>query len=86
MTHTGLRPKVPTRGLTPNQVRLLTNYIREHLSRNIALEELAGLVRLSGFYFCKAFRVATGKRPRMAGDGANVAGADAFTQSVPANH
>jgi AraC family transcriptional regulator len=57
------RTKVPARGLTPKQLRLVTTYMRENLDRNIALEELAGLVRLSRFYFCTAFRLATGKRP-----------------------
>ena len=55
--------KVPAQGLTPKQLKLVTRYMREHLNRNIALEELAGLVQLSRFYFCTAFRLATGKRP-----------------------
>jgi AraC family transcriptional regulator len=55
--------KVAVRGLTPKQLRLIRQYMREHLERNIALEELAGLLRLSRFYFCTAFRLATGKRP-----------------------
>lgn len=56
-------PNAPSQGLTPKQLRLVTSYMRERLDRNISLEELAGLVRLSRFYFCTAFRLATGKRP-----------------------
>lgn len=58
-----MRTNVSAQGLTPKQVRLVTGYIREHLHRDIPLEELAGLLRLSRFYFCTAFRMATGKRP-----------------------
>jgi AraC family transcriptional regulator len=53
----------PRRGLTPRQLRLVTGYIREHLDGDITLAELAGLLHLSRFYFCTAFRLATGKRP-----------------------
>lgn len=53
----------PARGLTPRQLRLVTRFIRENLDRDIPLAELAGLVHLSRFYFCTAFRLATGKRP-----------------------
>ncbi len=56
-------PKRPAQGLTPRQLRLVTCYIRENLDRDIALAELAGLVHLSRFYFCTAFRLATGRRP-----------------------
>src|SRR6202000_1165276 len=55
--------KAPAQGLTPKQLRLVTGYMQERLDRNISLEELAGLVGLSRFYFCTAFRLATGKRP-----------------------
>jgi AraC family transcriptional regulator len=51
------------RGLTPKQLRLVTGYMREHLERDITLAELANLLQLSRFYFCTAFRSATGKRP-----------------------
>jgi AraC family transcriptional regulator len=53
----------PSRGLTGRQVRLVTGYMREHLDREITLGELAGLIHLSRFHFCTAFRLATGKRP-----------------------
>lgn len=57
------RTKAPAHGLTPKQLRLVTGYMREHLERDITLQELAGLLHLSRFYFCTAFRLATGKRP-----------------------
>jgi AraC family transcriptional regulator len=37
--------------------------MREHLDREITLDELARLIPLSRFHFCTAFRLATGKRP-----------------------
>lgn len=57
------RTHARVRGLTPKQLRLVTGYIRENLERDIALQELASLVHLSRFYFCTAFRYATGRRP-----------------------
>ena len=58
---TGAKPAA--RGLTPKQLRLVTGYMREHLDRDITLQELAALLQLSRFYFCTSFRLATGKRP-----------------------
>ena len=52
-----------TRGLSPRQLRVVAGYMRENLDRDIPLSELAGLLQLSRFYFCTAFRLATGKRP-----------------------
>jgi AraC family transcriptional regulator len=43
-------------GLSPNQMRLLTHYIEEHIDRNISLAELAELVQLSPFHFSRRFR------------------------------
>ena len=60
-SHTGTKP--PTQGLTPKQLRLVTGYMREHLDRDITLQELSGLLHLSRFHFCTAFRLATGTRP-----------------------
>ena len=51
------------RGLLPWQVRRVTAYMREHLDRDITLAELAGLLNLSRFHFCTAFRLATGQTP-----------------------
>jgi AraC family transcriptional regulator len=54
---------VPRRGLLPWQVRRVTAYMRERLDRDIGLDELAAQVNLSRFYFCTAFRLATGRTP-----------------------
>jgi AraC family transcriptional regulator len=38
-------------------------YMQENLEKDIGLQELADIVGLSRFYFCGAFRVATGCTP-----------------------
>jgi AraC family transcriptional regulator len=53
----------PSRGLAPWQVKRVTAYMREHLARDIGLQDLADVVRLSRFHFCSAFRMATGHTP-----------------------
>jgi AraC family transcriptional regulator len=58
-----LAAPVPRRGLADWQVKRVTAYMREHLEREIGLDELAGLVNLSRFHFCTAFRLATGRTP-----------------------
>lgn len=54
---------VPRRGLLPWQVRRVTTYMQDRLDRDISLNELAGLLDLSRFHFCTAFRLATGQTP-----------------------
>jgi AraC family transcriptional regulator len=58
-----LQPAAPRRGLADWQVKRVTGYMREFIDRDIGLEELAGLVGLSQFHFCTAFRLAVGKSP-----------------------
>jgi AraC family transcriptional regulator len=43
-------------GLAPWQIRRVTTHIEAHLDETIRNSELAALVRLSTFYFCRAFR------------------------------
>ena len=43
-------------GLAPWQIRRVTTHIEAHLDEHIRNRELATLVRLSSFYFCRAFR------------------------------
>jgi len=43
-------------GLAPWQIRRVTTHIEAHIDRTIRNRELAALVRLSDFYFCRAFR------------------------------
>ena len=55
--------EAPRGGLADWQLRRVTQYMREHLSEEIGLDELAALVNLSRFHFCTAFRKATGQTP-----------------------
>ncbi|WP_058329701.1 helix-turn-helix domain-containing protein [Ensifer sp. 22564] len=53
----------PRRGLSAWQIKRVTTYMRDNLTKDIRLQELADLVNLSRFHFCTAFRVATGHTP-----------------------
>jgi AraC family transcriptional regulator len=56
-----LAPTHATRGgLAPWQVRRVTDYIEEHLSSTIRLQDLAGVARLSHSHFCRAFKESLG--------------------------
>jgi AraC family transcriptional regulator len=63
--HTALGIPVtrPPVGLAPWQVKRVTTYMLEHLSESLTLDELAGVIHLSRFHFCTAFRLATCKTP-----------------------
>jgi AraC family transcriptional regulator len=50
-------------GLAGWQQRSATNYIEEHLAEQISLASLAQLVRLSPYYFCRAFKQSFGLPP-----------------------
>lgn len=50
-------------GLAAWQERVVTTYIDEHLAEQIPLATLAQLVRLSTFYFCRAFKQSFGVPP-----------------------
>jgi AraC family transcriptional regulator len=50
-------------GLAGWQQRIVTSYIDEHLSEPISLATLAQLVRLSTYYFCRAFKQSFGVPP-----------------------
>jgi AraC family transcriptional regulator len=50
-------------GLAPWQQRAVVSYIEEHLAEPISLATLARLVRLSAFYFCRAFKQSFGMPP-----------------------
>lgn len=58
-----LPANAPRRGLAGWQVRKVTNYMRDRLGMPIGLDDLAGIVGLSRFHFCTAFRQATGSTP-----------------------
>jgi AraC family transcriptional regulator len=56
--------KLPIRGgLAAWQQRIVTDYIEENLVEQIPLVTLAGLVRLSTHYFCRAFKQSFGIPP-----------------------
>jgi AraC family transcriptional regulator len=58
------RVEAPARGgLAPWQQRIATSYIEEHLAEQISLATLAQLVRLSPYYFCRAFKQSLGVPP-----------------------
>jgi AraC family transcriptional regulator len=56
--------QVPVRGgLAAWQQRAVTAYIEEHLAEQISVATLAQLVRLSQYYFCRAFKQSFGLPP-----------------------
>jgi AraC family transcriptional regulator len=50
-------------GLAPWQIREVTAHIEEHLDSTITIKNLAALVRLSFYHFCRAFRESFGDSP-----------------------
>jgi AraC family transcriptional regulator len=58
------RIEAPVRGgLAGWQQKIVTSYIEEHLAEQIPLATLAQLVRLSTYYFCRAFKQSFGLPP-----------------------
>jgi AraC family transcriptional regulator len=53
----------PRGGLAPWQIRKVSAYIDTHLDSTIGTPDLAGLVKLSLFHFCRAFRASFGESP-----------------------
>ncbi|WP_130393945.1 helix-turn-helix domain-containing protein [Cupriavidus agavae] len=51
------------KGLVDWQVRRVTDYMKDSLDQEIRLDDLAGLLQMSRFHFCTAFRLATGQTP-----------------------
>ena len=50
-------------GLTPYQLKVVVEYIYEHLDRDLSLDLLAGLVDISPHYFATLFKQSTGTPP-----------------------
>jgi AraC family transcriptional regulator len=50
-------------GLAPWQVKRVTDHLMAHLSEDVSLGDLAALVGLSPYHFCRAFSAATGMPP-----------------------
>jgi AraC family transcriptional regulator len=58
------RSNLPLRGgLAAWQQRIVTTYIEEHLAEPISLTELAQVVRLSVYHFCRSFKKSFGVPP-----------------------
>jgi AraC family transcriptional regulator len=57
------KSSLPKYRLTLTQVRLISQYIREHLDQDITLHELAHCVNLSPSHFTRLFKQATGIAP-----------------------
>jgi AraC-like DNA-binding protein len=65
-TSSGLSPRVdlPRGGLAPWQAKLVSRYIREHLSSSIRVATLAQIAQLSLSHFHRAFRCSFEETPR----------------------
>jgi len=50
-------------GLPTYQLRKVTEYMNENLGENISLADLANLLNMSQFYFCRLFKQSTGITP-----------------------
>jgi AraC family transcriptional regulator len=50
-------------GLSPTQLKRVTDYINDHLDRDLSLEELAAIAQLSAYHFCRSFKRSTGLTP-----------------------
>jgi AraC family transcriptional regulator len=59
-THTPIRH---TGGLSPTHLKLVTDYINDQLDQELRLEELAAIVQLSTYHFCRCFKRSTGFTP-----------------------
>jgi len=50
-------------GLAPWQVRRALDHLQANITRDVPLADLAGIVKLSTSYFCRAFRTSVGVTP-----------------------
>jgi AraC family transcriptional regulator len=51
------------RALSPAQIRRVTDYVREHLTQALTLEEMAAQTGYSPYHFARLFRQAVGESP-----------------------
>ncbi len=61
--HGELPAPSPPHSLSGKRVRKIREFMEAHLHRKITLEELAGVVNLSPYYFLRMFKAATGMTP-----------------------
>jgi AraC family transcriptional regulator len=50
-------------GLPQHKLRLVTDYIKDYLERELSLQDLAAIAQMSQYHFCRAFRQAIGLSP-----------------------
>lgn len=50
-------------GLSPTHLKLVVDYINDYLDQELSLEELAAIVQLSAYHFCRSFKRSTGFTP-----------------------
>lgn len=50
-------------GLSQSQLQTVFDYIHAHLYRDIALSDVAAVLNLSQYHFCRLFKQSTGKTP-----------------------
>lgn len=50
-------------GLSPKQLKWVTDYINDHLDQELSLEKLAAIAQLSSYHFCRSFKRSTGLTP-----------------------
>jgi AraC family transcriptional regulator len=62
-TNTSLPINRDDRSLSPAQIRRVTDYVREHLTQALTLEELAAQTGYSAYHFARLFRQAVGESP-----------------------
>ena len=62
-TITKIASPIARGGLAPWQARMVKTHIDTHLDGNLRTKELARLVQLSSFHFCRVFRVSFGHSP-----------------------
>ena len=52
-----------TSRLSEYQLQKVFKYIQDHLEQNIALSDMAGVLNLSQYHFCRLFKQSTGLAP-----------------------
>ncbi|MCM1982971.1 MULTISPECIES: helix-turn-helix domain-containing protein [Cyanophyceae] len=50
-------------GLSPKQLKWVTDYINDHLDQELSLDKLAAIAQLSVYHFCRSFKRSTGLTP-----------------------
>ncbi|MBD2000600.1 helix-turn-helix transcriptional regulator [Leptolyngbya sp. FACHB-541] len=58
--------KLPLRAsgyLSKSQLQKVTDYIQTHLDQDISLADMAGILGLSQYHFCRLFKQSTGRTP-----------------------